>query len=74
MAIVRHGHCCGAGVGADDGGGGDDDVGCVAGETGGGENTPGRFVSVVVEGGAMSVGCCTGVDDVASVRAGTGPA
>jgi len=58
-------------VGGGVGGGGDVDVGCVAAETGGGENTPGRSVSVVVDGGAMSAGCCTGVDVVAS-RVGTG--
>lgn len=76
---MRWCHCRGAGVGAVDGagvgavegGGGEVEVGCVAGETGGGENTPGRFVSVVVDGGAISVGGCTGVDEVAS-RAGTG--
>ena len=34
--------------------------------TGGGVNTPGRLGSVAVDGGAMSAGGGTGVDDVAA--------
>lgn len=45
---------------------------CHCGGGGGGENTPGRLVSVVVDGGAIDVGGCTGVDDVGLDGAGAG--